>query len=451
MASYRRSMDIDTITDPEAPELFPAAFPPEGFPRYDWTERPAELPPAAWTTETTPRDGQQGGLPLTVEAGVRLYDLMCAFTGDSGAVRQAEFFVYRPADRRMLEAALERHRGGAPVEPTTWIRATRRDADLVRSIGVRETGMLASASDYHTFHKFRPGGRRQAAGTYLDAVRAVLDAGLRPRLHLEDATRAPEEFVLPFAEAVMAAAAAHGPEVRPKFRVCDTMGLGLPLDGVAAPRSVPRWIRRLRQLGVASEDLEFHPHNDTHLVVAHCLAAIQAGCAVVNGTLLGTGERTGNAPLEAVVLHVIGMGLMGDPLPDFTALNDMARELEELGRPLAATYPLYGRDAHRTRAGIHADGLNKFWWMYAPFDVPRLLGRPLEVSLTADSGLAGLIFVVRQHTGRELAKDDPGLLRVQAELARQFEAGRQSAVEWEEVRDLLETGAGDRSPVPGAV
>ena len=229
------------------------------------------------------------------------------------------------------------------------------------------------------------------------------------------------------------------------------MGLGLPLDGVAAPRSVPRWIRRLRQLGVASEDLEFHPHNDTHLVVANCLAAIQAGCAVVNGTLLGTGERTGNAPLEAVVLHVIGMGLMGDPLPDFTALNDMARELEELGRPLAATYPLYGRDAHRTRAGIHADGLNKFWWMYAPFDVPRLLGRPLEVSLTADSGLAGLIFVVRQHTGRELAKDDPELLRVHAELARQFEAGRQSAVEWEEVRDLLEAGAGDRSPVPGAV
>ena len=75
--------------------------------------------------------------------------------------------------------------------------------------------------------------------------------------------------------------------------------------------------------------------------------------------------------------------------------------------------------------------------MYAPFDVPRLLGRPLEVSLTADSGLAGLIFVIRQHTGRELAKDDPDLRRVHAELARQFDTGRQTAVEWEEVRGLL--------------
>jgi isopropylmalate/homocitrate/citramalate synthase len=425
------------LTDPDAPELFPASFPRDGFPRWEWTARPGGLPAAAWTTETTHRDGQQGGLPLTVEAGVRIYELMCAFTGASGAIRQAEFFVSRPADRRILEEALERHAGGAPVEPTTWIRASRKDAALVGDLGVRETGMLASASDYHTFHKFRPGGRRQAAETYLDAVRAVLDAGLRPRLHLEDATRAPEEFVLPFAEAVMAVCGEHGPELRPKFRVCDTMGLGLPLEDVAAPRSVPRWIRALRALGVAAEDLEFHPHNDTHLVVANCLAAIQAGCAVVNGTLLGTGERTGNAPLEAVLLHIAGMGLMEEPLPDFHVLNALADLYAGLGRPLAPTYPLYGRDAHRTRAGIHADGLNKFWWMYAPFDVPGLLGRPLEVSLTRDSGLAGLVFLIRQHTGRDLAKDDPDLLRVHGELLAQWDAGRQTAAEWEEVEALL--------------
>ena len=62
------------LTDPDAPELFPGAFPRDGFPRYDWTARPDALPAAAWTTETTHRDGQQGGLPLTIEAGVRIYD-----------------------------------------------------------------------------------------------------------------------------------------------------------------------------------------------------------------------------------------------------------------------------------------------------------------------------------------------------------------------------------------
>ena len=74
--------------------------------------------------------------------------------------------------------------------------------------------------------------------------------------------------------------------------------------------------------------------------------------------------------------------------------------------------------------------------MYAPFDVPRLLGRPLEISFTRDSGVAGLIFLIKQHTGRSLAKGDPGLERVHRELMRQFDAGRQTAVEWEEIAEL---------------
>ena len=105
------------------------------------------------------------------------------------------------------------------------------------------------------------------------------------------------------------------------------------------------------------------------------------------------------------------MGLIDEPLPDFRALNDLADLYAGLGRPLAPTYPLYGRDAHRTRAGIHADGLNKFWWMYAPFDVPRLLGRPLEVSLTRDSGLAGLVFLDPPAHRPGAAEGRPGAAR----------------------------------------
>ena len=417
------------------PNLFPEAFPADGFPQFVWTQKPAPLPAAAWVTETTHRDGQQGGLPLTTADGLKIYDLMGQFTGGSGALRQAEFFVYRPADRQMLEGALERHRGGHPVEPTTWIRATRKDADLVAGLGVRETGMLASASDYHTFYKFSPAGREQAAKTYLDAVQAVLDAGLRPRLHLEDATRAPREFILPFVEQVQRLAAAFPNTQAPKFRICDTMGVGLPLENVEWPRSVPNMVRELIAAGISGERLEFHPHNDTHLIVANCLAAVMAGCAAINGTLLGKGERSGNAPLEGVLLHLVGMGLT--EAPNFKALNELADLYESLGQGVPAKYPLYGRDAWRTRAGIHADGLNKFWPMYAPFDAPKLLGRPLEVSLTKDSGVAGLIFLIRQHTGCELPKDHAGLQALQADLNVEFDAGRQTAVEWEELAERV--------------
>ncbi len=433
---------MSEITSTETPDYFLDSFPRDDFPRYVWTERPQSLPMQAWTTETTHRDGQQGGLPLTTEQSLNIYDILCAFTGDSGAIRQAEFFVYRPGDRAALEGALERYHAGAPIEPTTWIRATAKDVELIKALGVRETGMLASASDYHTFHKFKPGGRNQAMQVYLEAVKITLEAGIRPRLHLEDATRAPMEFMQPFIEAVQEMAAPYGESLRPKFRVCDTMGLGLPYDDVELPRSIPRIFRMLKAMGLQPEDLEFHPHNDTGLVVANCLSALREGCAVINGTSLGKGERTGNAPLEMILLHLIGMGYFA-PLeqrrnqPDFTALNDLTDLYAAMGEPLPPKYPLYGRDAHRTRAGVHADGLNKFWWMYAPFNVPELLGRPLEVSLTKDSGLAGLIFLIRQHLGVDLPKDDPNLLAIHEWLTAEFDGGRQTSVEWEELAPIV--------------
>src|SRR5688572_4445480 len=122
------------IAEPTAPEYFLDSFPRDNFPQYVWTERPPAMPAAAWSTETTHRDGQQGGLPLTTDQSLKIYDILCRFTGDTGAIRQAEFFAYRPSDRAALEGALERYRGEAPIEPTSWIRATAKDVELIRSL-----------------------------------------------------------------------------------------------------------------------------------------------------------------------------------------------------------------------------------------------------------------------------------------------------------------------------
>jgi len=219
--------------------------------------------------------------------------------------------------------------------------------------------------------------------------------------------------------------------------VCDTLGLGLPFVEAKLPRSIPRIFASLRAAGIESERLEFHPHNDTGLIVGNCLAAILSGCSVINGTCLGKGERTGNAPLELVLLHLCGLGFFSEEQPNFPILNELAALYATLGEPVAEKYPLFGRDAHRTRAGIHADGLNKFWWMYAPFNVPALLGRPLEVSLTKDSGLAGLIFLVRQRLGRRLDKQDPAIKAAAVYLEQEFQGGRQTAIEWPEIEHFF--------------
>ncbi len=420
------------------PDYFEETFPPDGFPRYAWPRRPGSFPSEVWTTETTHRDGQQGGLPLTAEDGIAIYDALCAFTGNSGAIRQAEFFIYRPQDLRMFRLAQERYAAGAPVAPTTWVRATAADVTRLQALGVGETGLLASASDFHLFHKFTPGGRGPGSERYLDAVRLTLDAGIRPRLHLEDATRATTDFLRAFTEAVLKAADGFGETLAPKFRICDTLGLGLPDADVPAPRGIPALFEIFREVGIPAERLEFHPHNDTGLVLANCLAAVRSGCAVINGTCLAKGERTGNAPLEQVLLHLCGMGYYERSQPDFRALNALVDLYARLGDPVPPKYPLYGRDAHRTRAGIHADGLNKFWPMYAPFDVPRLLGRMLEVSITKESGTAGIVFLARQKLGRDFGKGSPEVGAAHAWTQRQFDGGRQTAVEWEELRPFFE-------------
>src|SRR5205823_12949978 len=143
----------------------------------------------------------------------------------------------------------------------------------------------------------------------------------------------------------------------PRFRLCDTLGVGLPWES-DSPRSIPRLVRAvIEQAGVPGERLEIHPHNDTGLVVANALAAVAAGCAAVNGCLLGKGERTGNAPLEVVLFHL--MGLVPGLAPDLRAVNDLVAFYDEKGEPIGSKHPLFGRDAHTTRAGIHADALRK--------------------------------------------------------------------------------------------
>ena len=341
---------------PEAPDYFPNQFPEGCFPNYGWIQPPGRVfRTTVWTTETTHRDGQQGGLPLTTEQSVQIYDLLCRFTGKSGAIRQAEYFIYRKQDLDGFRAAQERHAAGAPIEPTTWIRAAVKDVKLIQSLGVRESGLLASISDFHVFHKFHPGGRMQAAKIYLDAVQLAFDAGIRPRLHLEDASRASIDFIRYFVGAVLEKAAGYPDSLRPKFRVCDTLGVALPDDDVPLPRGVPKLFQALRSEGLSPSDLEFHPHNDTGLIVANSLAAVRNGCSVINGTCLGKGERTGNAPLELILLHLIGMGYFADCQPDFTILNELGRAVRPNGtavaRQISTLWSRRSSDAGRDSCG----------------------------------------------------------------------------------------------------
>ena len=129
--------------------------------------------------------------------------------------------------------------------------------------------------------------RRQAADFYLETIKEAFNAGLVPRCHLEDITRADfYGFVVPFVNEIMDISADAGIPV--KIRACDTMGYGVPYTEVALPRSVAGIIYGLQHYsGVPSEMLEWHGHNDFYKAVANASVAWLYGASAVNCSLLG--------------------------------------------------------------------------------------------------------------------------------------------------------------------
>src|SRR6476620_8838375 len=375
-------------------------------------------------TDTTFRDGQQAGEPFSLAAAVALHAVLARLDAGSGRIAQTELFLYSDRDSALLDAI--RATGAASPEPTAWIRADPRDLPLVRAAGVAETGILCSASDHHIYGKLR-WTRREAFDRYVDLVRAVIDAGIRPRVHLEDVTRADlDGFVLPLASALAELGRERGVPV--KLRLCAPLGLGLPWREAAVPRSVPGLVDALiRSAGVAGEQLEWHGHDDIGKVHANATAAWLAGCAAVNGTLGGIGERTGNEPIELAAVELAGI----DPACglDLTALGDLPAALEAVGAPVSPRRPVIGADAFLTRAGVHIDGLLKDPEIYLPF-APGIVGRSADVALNDRSGAAGVAWVL----GRD--KRDPVVAAVAARIAAEFAGGRTSDVTPAEVRAL---------------
>jgi len=436
------------LQDIERPNLYRDVFPYTEFPKvtFDADSVPMENPQDIWITDTTFRDGQQARAPYSPEQVLKIFDYLHAIDGDTGLIRQSEFFLYSDKDRRAVE--LCRNRGYQFPEITGWIRATIADFKIVKELGLKETGILTSASDYHIFLKLKK-TRSQAMQAYLDIVKAALDTGILPRCHLEDITRADfDGFILPFAAELMKLSQQYKTPV--KIRLCDTLGFGVPFANASLPRGVPKMVYALRQLGVPGEWLEWHGHNDLHKGQVNATAAWLYGCSAVNTALLGSGERTGNTPLEAMVIeHAQIKGhTPGVRYSAITELADYARK--ELGYEIPANFPLVGRDFNVTRAGIHADGLLKDEEIYNCFDTQRLLNRAVGVVITDKTGAAGIKHWIESRYEIQIAKQDPRVIRIKDRIDAEYAVDRISGISDQEmVRWVQEAFGGQLPPARG--
>ena len=436
-----------SLQDVPDPNLYRDIYDYESVPKVAFNHRrvPMNMPEEIWITDTSLRDGQQSVEPYSVDQIVKIYKLLNRLGGPYGIIRQTEFFIYSKRDREALEKCMALN---LPFpEITSWIRANKEDFRLVRQLGIRETGILVSCSDYHIFKKMKM-TRKQALDHYLGTVKDAFDAGVIPRCHLEDITRADfYGFVVPFVNELVKLSDNAGIPV--KIRACDTMGYGVPFSGTALPRSVPGIIYGLQHYSdLQSECLEWHGHNDFYKAVVNASTAWLYGACAVNCSLLGIGERTGNVPLEAMVFEYASLRGSFDGM-DPTVITEIADFFrKDVGYHIPPMTPFVGRNFNVTKAGIHADGLLKDEEIYNIFDTARLLNRPASVQISKTSGLAGIAYWINGNYGlsgaEALSKHDPLVTELKAWIDALYENGRQTVLSNHELEQKIEELSGGR-------
>ena len=438
-----------SLQDVDEPNLYRDIYPYNEIPKVAFNHRhvPLDMPSEIWITDTTFRDGQQSRAPYTVKQIVDLYKMLHRLGGEKGIIRQSEFFVYTKKDKEALLKCMDL--GYEFPEITTWIRAKKEDFNLVSDLGIKETGILVSCSDYHIFKKLGL-SRGEALDHYLGVVKNAFSAGIRPRCHFEDITRADfYGFVVPFVhELVELSREANIPV---KIRMCDTMGYGVSYPGAALPRSVPGIVYGLHHYAdVTSDMLEWHGHNDFYKGVSNAVSAWLYGASGVNCSLLGIGERTGNVPLEAMVMEYASLRGSLDGM-DTTVITEIAEYFKhEMGYEIPPMTPFVGDNFNVTRAGIHADGLMKDAEIYNIFDTEKILNRPAEVAISNTSGLAGIAYWINKHYNLRgddvVTKQDPIVIKTKAAVDQAYADGRTTLMGDDELFGIIGSIAPDFHP-----
>ena len=429
-----------TLDNRAEPELYRDVFPYSNISRIEFDDtflipRPAD---PMFITDTTFRDGQQARPPYTVKQIARIYDLLHKLGGKTGLIQASEFFMYSAKDRKAIEVC--RSRGYRFPRITGWIRANMDDLKIAHDMEFDEVGLLTSMSDYHIFLKLGK-TREQAMNDYLKVVTKALEWGIVPRCHFEDVTRADiYGFCLPFARKLMELS--HEASMPIKIRLCDTMGYGVPFPGAALPRSVQRIVRAFTdEAGVPGAWLEWHGHNDFHKVLVNGVTAWLYGCGGVNGTLMGFGERTGNAPLEALVIDYISL-TGNDEAADPTVITEIAQYFEkELDYRIPDNYPFAGKDFNATSAGIHVDGLAKNEEIYNIFDTTKILNRSVPIIINDKAGRAGVAYWINQQFNlppeRQVSKKHPAVGQIHTKIMAAYEEGRNTSFSNKEIKNLV--------------
>lgn len=378
--------------------------------------------------DTTLRDGMQmPGLATRPRDAAKIAELLT----EVGAQR-IELFHYQEIDKKAARLILKKN---LDCRVAAWCRTNKADIDSAVDLGFDEVGISHPVSYEHLRAKWPNKTQDELLSNLVEVVEyAAKTHGLRTFVHGEDGTRADWSFERQLVNAVVDAGAQC-------YRVCDTVGIGLPELDAPLPIGIPAKIRALKK-ETKIKALEIHAHDDLGNAVANTIAAIRAASGLfeeiyINTTYLGMGERAGNAETEKIILNLYlnyGVKKFAKKIGKLKETADFISNAT--GYRVPPNQAIVGKYGFTHESGIHTYGVLNDPSTYEPYP-PELVGNSRSLTIGKQSGKNVIRYRIIKLTGS--VPDSKTVAAVVDRVKAVYASGRRRSLEdWEFKRILAE-------------